>query len=97
MKTLAEISLEFIWHLLFDGEEIVELDYSVAWQESLPDYFSAMNADEKVALSEAAQSKWNRLLAPPDEHGYTPRKLVTDEQKRFLESVISGDLFKEFE
>lgn len=63
----------------------------------MPDYFSAMTAEEKLALSEVAKEKWDRLFAPPDEDGYTPRKLVTDDQKQFLESLISGDLFKQFD
>ena len=37
-----------------------------------------------------------RLLAEPDEHGYTPRKLVTPEQTAFLDLLISGDVFDQW-
>ncbi|MDM4772087.1 hypothetical protein [Solimonas sp. SE-A11] len=93
MTTLAELSFEYIWLLFFGGEDVIDLDYSVKCQESLAEYFSAMSIEERRALSEVASSTKARLLASPDEFGYTPRKLVTDEQKQFLEAVISGDIF----
>lgn len=97
MQTLADLSFEFIWHLLFDGEDIVELDYCVTWQECLPDFFEKMSKEEKMALSISAQKTRDRLLAEPDEYGYTPRSKVTDEQKIFLESMASGEIFRQFE
>lgn len=96
MKVLAELAFEFLWHLLFDGEETVELDYCVAWQESLPDYFSRMSEEEKRALSEVARARYRRLTAAADAHGHTPRTRMTGEQREFLESLISGGLFERF-
>ena len=90
MKTLAELSFEYMWLLMFEGEEVIDLDYSVKIQESLPDYFAAMTDEEKRALSEVAKEAQSRLLAEPDENGYTPRALVTDEQKTFMEALSSG-------
>ncbi|WP_345866782.1 hypothetical protein [Shewanella algae] len=96
MKTLAELSFEYMWLLMFEGEEVIDLDYSVKIQESLPDYFAAMTDEEKRALSEVAKEVQSRLLAEPDEHGYTPRALVTDEQKAFMEALSSGELFEQW-
>ena len=96
MKILAEISFEYIWLLLFDGEDIIDLDYSVKMQESLPDYFAAMSVEEKVALSQVAAKTKSKLLADPDEHGYSPRKLVTDEQITFLDALSSGEIFEQW-
>lgn len=97
MKTLAELSFEYIWLLLFGDEDIIDLDYSVKMQESLPEYFSAMSEEEKRNLSEVARETQARLLAEPDEHGYTPRSLVTEDQKVFMEALASGELFEQWE
>jgi len=96
MKTLAELAFEYIWLLLFEGEDVIDLDYSVKQQEILPGYFSELTDKEKEALSEVAKDVQARLLAEPDEHGYTPRRLVTDEQKLFLSGMISGEIYEQW-
>ena len=96
MKTHAELSFEYIWLLLFADEDVIDLDYSVKMQESLSEYFRDMTREEKEALSEVARATRARLLAEPDEHGYTPRKLVTDEQKEFLDSLSSGEFYEQW-
>ena len=92
MQTLARLSFDYIWLLNFADEDVMDLDYSVKLLESLPDYFSAMTEEEKAALAQVAAETKATLLAEPDEHGYTPRKLVTEEQKAFLEALSSGDI-----
>ena len=94
MKTLAELAFEYIWLLLFGDEDVIDLRYSTKMQQSLSDYFSSMNDEEKKALSKVAEETRSRLLAEPDEHGYTPRKLVSDEEKAFLDALASGELFE---
>ncbi|WP_206074315.1 hypothetical protein [Marinobacter fuscus] len=96
IKTLAELSFEYLWLVLFAGEDVIDLDYSVKCQENLSEYFSAMTPGEKEALSAVARETQARLLAEPDEHGYTPRKLVTEEQRAFLEALASGDIFEQW-
>jgi len=97
MQTLAELSFEYLWLLLFADEDVIDLDYSVKLQESLPDYFSVMTDEEKNALSKVAEETKSRLLAEPDEHGYTPRTLVTEEQKIFLDALSSGEFFEQWQ
>lgn len=97
MSTLAELSFDFIWLLLFGKEDQITVDYAVRWQESLPDYFARLTAQEKDALSAVAANARSRLLAEPDQYGYTPRKLVSAQQKEFLDLVASGKFFKQFE
>ena len=63
MKTLAELLFEYMWLLMFEGEEVIDLDYSVKIQESLPDYFAAMTDEEKRALSEVAKEAQSRERA----------------------------------
>jgi len=96
MKTLAEITFEYLWLLMFADEDIIDLDYSVNCQESLPEYFAAFTAEEKSALAEVAARVQASLLAEPGQHGYTPRKLVTDEQKQFLAALVSGELYEQW-
>jgi hypothetical protein len=37
------------------------------------------------------------LLREPDEYGYSPRKLLTPEQKELLESLVDGSAFDELD
>jgi hypothetical protein len=96
MKTLAELSFEYIWLLMFGTEDIIDLDYSVQCQESLATQFEGITEPEKLALVEVAVATRNRLLAEPGEHGYTPRKLVSEEQRAFLDAFISGEVFEQW-
>ncbi|MCW4455620.1 hypothetical protein OK348_12570 [Flavobacterium sp. MXW15] len=96
MNVLAEQAFEFLWHLLFDGEETIELDCGVAWQESLPDYLSRMSEEEKRTLSEVAGARYRRLTAAADAHGHTRRTRMTGEQREFPGSLIPGGLFERF-
>ncbi|MGB3127738.1 MAG: hypothetical protein WBB95_28320 [Pseudomonas sp.] len=97
MKALAELSFEFIWHLMFTEEDYLELDFSVRWLSSLGEYVNAMTEEEKAALAAVAKDRQVRWLAPPDEHGFSQRSHVTAEQKAFLDSVVSGEFFTQFE
>ena len=96
MKVLAKLVFDHLWLLLFEGEEIIDLDYSVKLQESLPEYFSAMSKEEKDALSHIAHEAQEKLLAEPNEHGYTSRSLITDDQKEFMEALATGGLFEQW-
>ncbi len=96
MKTLAELAFEYLWLIMFANEDVIDLDYSVKCQESLSEYFSALTTQEKEALSAVAASTQARLLAEPDEDGYTPRSLVTEEEKLFLSALASGELFEQW-
>ncbi|WP_025131402.1 hypothetical protein [Pseudomonas sp. PH1b] len=97
MKTLANLAFDYIWHLMFTDEDYLEQDLSVRMLESLETYFAVISDAEKAALALVARETQARLLAPPDEHGYTPRSLVTAEQKAFLEQMISGEFFSQFD
>jgi hypothetical protein len=45
---------------------------------------------EKQALMEAARRRLTSWLREPDEYGYTPRSLLTGDQRRFLEGLAAG-------
>lgn len=96
MKTLAELTFDYLWLLMFEGEEVIDLDYAVKIQESLPEYFASLTDEEKQTLSEVAKEAQSRLLAEPDKDGYTPRKLITDDQKVFMEALSTGELFEQW-
>lgn len=55
-----------------------------------------LSQEEKGALSDVAREIQEKLLAEPDEHGYTPRSLTTDEQKEFMEALATGELFEQW-
>ncbi len=95
MKTLADMTFEYIWLMTFGPEDQIDTDYSVQLQESLSLRLQDMSEAEMAALSAAAQRTKEYLLAEPDEYGFTPRATVTQEQKDMLEAFISGDVFRE--
>ncbi len=95
MKNLAQMVFDHMWLILFAGEEMIDLDYSVELLDTLPQAVSEFTQAEQEALAEVGRQVKSRLLAEPDEYGYTPRDLVTDEQRRFLDAVINREIYTE--
>jgi len=93
MNTLADMAFEYIWLMMFGNETQIDPDYSVSVQESLSLYLDELSPEERTALSEAARRTRDVLLAEPDEYGYAPRSLVTEEQKVMLEAFIAQDVY----
>ena len=96
MKTLAEISIEYFWLLMFGGPDTIDPDYADTLQGSILPYLHAMSPEERVAISRAAEELQQHLLAAPDQHGYTPRSRVTETEKGFLKDLVSGRAFTEW-
>ena len=94
MKTLAEMSFEYVWLLLFGNEDTVDREYASSMSGAISDFFQSMDDSERAAFSQAAAKAKAGLLAEPDEYGYTPRKLVTEHEKIFLDAAISGDIYE---
>lgn len=93
MNRLAQITFDHIWLLLFSSEDQIDPDFSVSLLEELPLTLIDFSAAEKSAMAKVAQEAKSRLLAEPDEFGYTPRSLVTGEQREFLEAVIAEEIY----
>jgi hypothetical protein len=92
LQTLADIALDHFCLLMFEGP--LDPDDANALSQAIPGYLESMTEEERAAFSAAAQRAIDLLLAEPDEHGYTPRKFVSDEQRAFLESAAAGDIFE---
>ncbi|MCD5994091.1 hypothetical protein KDX38_11335 [Pseudomonas sp. CDFA 602] len=97
MRALAELSFDFIWHLMFTDDDHLDPDLAVRSLEGLADCLTVMSDEERRAFICVARERKARLLADPDEHGYTPRRLVTEEQAQFLDHILSGQFFAQFE
>ncbi|KPB71409.1 hypothetical protein ACKUFS_08360 [Pseudomonas cannabina] len=97
MRVLAELSFDFVWHLMFTDDNQLDQDLAVRSLESLSDHFSQMSLEEKRAFIAVAHERKARLFAVPDAEGYTPRRAVTEDQAQFLEHVVSGQFFEQFE
>ena len=93
MTNLAQITFDYIWMMLFADEDNIDLDYSVSMIEELSLALPKFTAEEQDAVAEVAREAKARLLAEPDEYGYTPRDLVSEEQKAFLEAAISKEMY----
>lgn len=91
MQTLAEIALVHFCLLMFDGP--LDPDDANALSQAIPGYLASMSSEERNAFAGAAQRALDRLLAEPDEHGYTPRRLVSEELRAFLEAAAAGDIY----
>jgi len=91
MSQLAATVLDLFFELSFASEDYVEFDWGLRrCSDILSDIKNNYSDEEKSAIQLAAANKLKYLLREPDEHGYTPRKLVTAEQKAFLEAVAAG-------
>ncbi|QDT77476.1 hypothetical protein Mal35_09020 [Gimesia maris] len=96
MKTLADMTFEYIWLMVFGDDDQIDQDYAIKLQESLSLYFNELTNAEKIALSQAAQRAKNYLLAEPDEHGFSLGNPVSKKQKLMLDGFISGEVFENF-
>ncbi len=97
MRALAELSFDFVWHLMFTDDKQLDQDLAVRSLENLSDCFSLMSDEEKRAFIAVAHERKARLFAVPDADGYSPIRLATEEQAHFLEHVVSGQFFQHFE
>lgn len=97
MRALAELSFDFVWHLMFTDDDQLDQDLAVRSLENLSDYFSAMSDEEKRAFIAVAHERKARMLTLPDADGYSPVTLVSEDQAQFLEQVVSGQFFQQFE
>ena len=93
MNNLADVVLEYFWFLNFSSDDELHPDTLVKAMENLAYTIGTAFTDaEKAALQEAAKRSLAEWLREPDEHGYTPRKLLTAEKREFLESIAAGHL-----
>jgi hypothetical protein len=92
-KKLAEIvvrSIEY-FELVDDGQ--LDPDTAVQYLEGISADLNESTPEEQSAVKEAAQARLAWFLQEPDEHGYSPRKKLSPEQRRLLESIASGEAF----
>ena len=97
MKSLAE-TVVFLMELLTTADE-PGIDYQACGDITNDMWFELAKASpaERQAMAEAAAARLRELLREPDEHGYTPRALVTPLQREFLQSLADGSAWHEFE
>jgi hypothetical protein len=97
MKTLAEVLLYALETLSMAEEP--GLDWQACGDVTNDMWLdlAKTSPEERRALSEAAAARLKELLREPDEYGYSPRKLVTPEQKQLLESLVDGSAFDELD
>ncbi|WP_024695282.1 hypothetical protein [Pseudomonas syringae] len=97
MRTLAELSFDFIWHLMFADEDQLEQDLAVRMLEGLCDQLTRMSDEERRAFITVAIERRAVWLADPDASAQSARQRRVQEQQQFLDDVISGDFFSQFE
>jgi hypothetical protein len=97
VKTLAE-AVVFLMELLTTADE-PGIDYQACGDITNDMWFQLAKASpaEREAMAEAAKARLRDLLREPDEHGYTPRALVTPLQRDFLQSLADGSAWHEFD
>ena len=97
MRTLAELCFDFIWHLMFADEDQLEQDLAVRMLENTCDHLMKMTDEERRAFITVAIERRAIWLANASAGSRSSRQRVADEQKQFLEDVISGQFFSQFE
>ncbi|MBI6681320.1 hypothetical protein YA0697_06295 [Pseudomonas viridiflava] len=95
MRTLAELSFDFIWHLMFTDEDQLEQDLAVRMLENTCDNLMKMSDEERRAFITVAIER--RAIWLANANARSSRQRVADEQKQFLDDVISGQFFSQFE
>ncbi|MCF5022811.1 hypothetical protein [Pseudomonas lurida] len=92
MNNLADIALNYLWTLNFSSDDLgFDEDWVVKEIDSMSHEMEHNFTDaERQAVKESASRALTRWLREPDEHGYTPRKLLKPEQRIFLECIASG-------
>jgi hypothetical protein len=92
MTTLADMVLDYFWFLNFCDDKQLDPDTAVNLMETVVYQMeNELSESDKEALKTAAANRLKWWLREPDEHGYTPRKLLTAEQKKFLVSMALGN------
>jgi hypothetical protein len=92
VNKLADAVLDYLWFLNFTDEEEANPDLLVKEFERLLDQIeNEFGEDEKAALKAAANRRLAQWLSEPDEYGYTPRALLTPEQRKFLEDIAANE------
>jgi hypothetical protein len=92
MRTLADIAIEYFCFLIHN-RVIADPENTSTLAQAIPIYLDTMSTDERSAFSAAARRALDVATAEPDEHGYTPRKLVHPDHIAFLEAAASGRIF----
>jgi hypothetical protein len=91
MNNLADVVLEYYWFLNFCSDDELDPDTAVKHLENLADVIAnEFTPQEQSALRESADRWLASWLREPDEHGYTPRKLLTPDKRAFLEQISKG-------
>ena len=92
MNNLADATLDYLWFLTFLDEQHADPDVLLKESEGLIDRIeNTFTSEEQEALKDAARRRLASWLHEPDEHGYTPRKLLTHSQRVFLEDMAAGE------
>lgn len=65
MRALAELSFDFVWHLMFTDDDQLDQDLAVRSLENLSEHFSAMTDEEKRAFIAVAHERRHACLPCP--------------------------------
>lgn len=65
MRALAELSFDFVWHLMFTDDKQLDQDLAMRSLENLSDGFSSMSDEEKRAFIAVADERKARLSQCP--------------------------------
>jgi len=93
MNGLAEIVVDYLLTIMFAEGDVIDADYQVRLQESMHDQISPLSDAERKTLSQVAQRRLEEIESGPDEYGYNPGLLVSSEQRAFLSSLATGELY----
>jgi len=97
VKTLAEAVVSLMEELVRAEEPGIDLQRCGEIENEMWFELAKASPDERKALADAAANRLAEWLAEPDEHGFTPRALVTPQHREFLQSIADGSAWHEFD
>ena len=93
MSSLAQIILDTFWVLMSVNDDYIDPDFQLKLVTEIYNKMLELPQEEQQALADAATATKARLMAEPDAYGYSPRMTVTEDQLKYLESLIDGQFF----
>ena len=91
MQNLARSVVDIYFELSFAEEDYVEPEWATRRLAEIRSDIDEEYADEdRAQIMLAARDKLAELLGEPDEDGYTPRSLVSEAERDFLQAIAEG-------
>jgi len=93
VKKLAQATLDYLMFLSVTDERKLDPDLAEESLDALRMHFEDASAEEKAALSAAAQAALTSATAVEDEDRHSSPHLLSEREREILGAIADGSLF----